>query len=230
MKIIYYSPHPTHDIVSEVGYSTHQREVINALKNLGHTLIPVILGGTEKANLNPLTHENYSPHPLKKILKKFVPGVLWTSSNNYKLRKHDTKAGKLLEKAILEHQPDLIYERSEYLQDSGTLMAKKYKIKHFLEVNAPFVEEMKAFEGPSLFHPKAHKIEEFKLKHADKVISVSSSLANFLIKKYKCKADKIFIQPNCINPEKAIKKQSISAEKQLRTIGFVGSIFPYHGV
>lgn len=237
MRIIYYSPHPTHDIVSEVGYATHQREVILALRKAGHDVFPLIMGGTEKANLNPLSSEQYQPSKIKKILKSVLPKFLWTSLNNYKLILHDRHAGELLEKEIQRQKPDLVYERSEYLQDSGAKAARKFGIKYFLEVNAPFVEEMGEFEGYSLFHTKAHKIEAFKLKSADKVFCVSSALSEFLVSRYQCKPEKIIVQPNCINPNKiSTDNEQVNKLRQewnagsCRVIGFVGSMFPYHGV
>ena len=237
MKILYYSPHPTHDIVSEVGYATHQREVIQALKQMGHDVLPVIMGGTEASDLSPLARDNYKPSAIKLLIKKMVPTWLWTSFNNYKLRQHDKRAGQRLVNAVDDFKPDLIYERSEYLQDSGAKLASSRGILYFLEVNAPFVEEMHAFEGYSLYHRLAHKIEKYKLEKADKIFAVSTSLAEFLIKLYHCNPSKIIVQPNCINPSKItvqdatvakIKKDLSLEDKQV--IGFVGSMFPYHGV
>jgi glycosyltransferase involved in cell wall biosynthesis len=237
MRIIYYSPHPTHDIVSEVGYATHQREVILALRSLGHEVFPVVMGGTEVANLNALATANYKVPFYKKFLKILIPRFLWTSLNNYKLIRHDLKAARILEENILKIKPDLIYERSEYLQDSGAKLANKYNIKYFIEVNAPFVEEMNVFEGYSLFHYKAHKIEEFKLTAADKVFTVSTALKDFLVSRYNCVSDKIIVQPNCINPKKiefdSQLVNSLKGDYKLnndKVIGFVGSMFPYHGV
>jgi len=237
MRIIYYSPHPTHDIVSEVGYATHQREVIQALRSLGHEVFPVVMGGTEVANLNALATDNYKVPFYKKFLKVLIPRFLWTSLNNYKLIRHDIKAARILEENILKIKPDLIYERSEYLQDSGAKLANKYKIKYFIEVNAPFVEEMNVFEGYSLFHYKAHKIEAIKLTAADKVFTVSTALKDFLVSRYNCVSDKIIVQPNCINPKKiefdSQLVNSLKGDYKLnndKVIGFVGSMFPYHGV
>ena len=70
----------------------------------------------------------------KSLIKRIVPRFIWTSLNNYKLIRHDIKAGKILEENILKFNPDLIYERSEYLQDSGAILANKYKIKYFIEL------------------------------------------------------------------------------------------------
>lgn len=237
MKILYYSPHPTHDIVSEVGYATHQREIIEALKRAGHNVLPVILGGTDTDTLPVISGENYRPGKLKALLKKIIPRFVWTTLNNIRLLKHDRYAAGILEKNILDFKPDLVYERSEYLQDSGTKMCLKYKLKHFIEVNAPFVEEMHDFEGYSLLQGLAHKKEKFKYRHADQVFCVSSALAKFLIDTYQCNPEKIIVQPNCINPGRwkvnesevlRIRKKCLAGEGKI--IGFVGSMFPYHGV
>lgn len=237
MRIIYYSPHPTHDIISEVGYSTHQREVINALRQAGHEVETVIMGGDNPHDHGRILNEKTTTSPLKKILKLLIPKFIWTSMNNYKLLLHDKNAEKRLEETVLRKKPDLIYERSEYLQDSGAAMAKKHGIKYFLEVNAPFVEEMRQFEGYSLYEHKAHKVEKFKLDAASRIFCVSSALSEFLVRRYGCDPAKIILQPNCINPERIeqLSQDSVDVRKDLnigleRVIGFVGSIFPYHGV
>jgi glycosyltransferase involved in cell wall biosynthesis len=195
------------------------------------------MGGDNLADHQAVFHQKIQTPLYKSILKKIIPRSIWTTLNNHKLLLHDKAAGRRLEESILKHQPDLIYERSEYLQDSGAQMANKYGIRYFLEVNAPFVEEMRHFEGYSLYQDKAHKVEKYKLDNAWKVFSVSSALSAFLIERYGCDEKKIILQPNCINldhlktlnPNKeALKKDlNIGSEK---VIGFVGSIFPYHGV
>lgn len=235
MKIIYYSPHPTHDIVSEVGYATHQRETIRALRGLGHEVITLIMGGDTASDHSQIYRDKTTVSPLKAFLKKIMPRFIWTSLNNYKLMLHDRHAGEKLEEYIIKYKPGLVYERSEYLQDSGARATSKHSVKYFLEVNAPFVEEMGHFEGYSLFHGKAHKVEAYKLQRADKVFCVSSSLTDFLVKRYGCKREKIIVQPNCIDPAKLAHIDDLRVKRELNiqdgsVIGFVGSIFPYHGV
>ncbi|MDI1235309.1 MAG: glycosyltransferase family 4 protein [bacterium] len=236
MKIIYYSPHPTHDIVSEVGYATHQREVINALKKLGHQVLPVIMGGTEKGNLSsagiPAPKNSF-----KAKIKHFIPRFIWTSLKDFQLMQHDRLAAQKLEEAIIAFQPDLIYERSEYLQDRGVAIIKKHKIKYFLEINAPFAEEMNGFEGYSIWHTIAHKKEQNKNNQADQIFVVSSALKTFVENTYHISSSKIIVQPNCINLENVktdeLKIREIKSMYQLevkKVIGFVGSIFPHHGV
>ena len=237
MRILFYSPHPTHDIVSDVGYAIHQRQTIAAFKALGHEVLPVIMGGIDAVNLSPKSNQNYQPSKLKSIIKSCLPKWLWTTLNNWALRQHDVKAKAILAKAINDFKPDLLYERSEYLQDSGALMAKHYQLQYYLEVNAPLVEEMYGFEGYSLYHKKAHKIEQFKLSTAHKIISVSSALSAYLANQYRIATNQFIVQPNCINPDQAQQADPQKAHKIIafnqsakKVIGFVGSMFPYHGV
>ncbi|MCO6494391.1 MAG: glycosyltransferase family 4 protein [Bacteroidetes bacterium] len=235
MKIIFYSPHPTHDIVTEVGYATHQRETINALKDLGVDVIPEILGGSTWAEVPFKEGKAVEPKGLKGILKKIIPRFIWVSLRDFDLfAKHDLKARIRLEKSVSLHKPDLIYERSEYLQDSGMRVAKKFGIKHFIEVNAPFVEEMKKMEGLSAWHWLAHKKEKKKYASADKIFVVSTVLKEFLIKRYNVNEDKILVSPNRINKESFLKAVEsapvINFRDKYPVVGFVGSILPHHGV
>ena len=235
LRIIYYSPHPTHDIVSEVGYSTHQRESIAAFRLLGHEVLPVVLGGTEPTAVK--THIDGLSQKAGGLsgLKKWLPLWLWNALKDLRLIQHDRRARKELETAIIAFKPDMIYERGEYLQDGGVLMANQYRVPHYLEVNSPVVEEMAAFEGPDALRFLGHWKERSKLRKTDKVIAVSSALKSFLTDYYGCKKP-ILVAPNAINPERNIPtdsetddlKKHVAANGKI--IGFVGSLFPYHGV
>ena len=197
LRIIYYSPHPTHDIVSEVGYSTHQRESIAAFRRLGHEVLPVVLGGTEPTAVK--THIEGLSQKAGGLsgLKKWLPLWLWNALKDLRLIQHDRRARKELETAIIAFKPDMIYERGEYLQDGGVLMANQYRVPHYLEVNSPVVEEMAAFEGSDALRFLGHWKERSKLRKTDKVIAVSSALKSFLTDYYGCKKP-ILVAPNAI--------------------------------
>lgn len=239
MRIVYYSPHPTHDIVSDVGYSTHQREMIHALRNLGHEVIPVIIGGTDKCEFDQRATEVVSKAERFRFVKKFIHPYLWRSVKERNWWLHDeTIAGPRLEQAIKAHNPDLVYERSEYSLKQGPLLAKKYKVKHIFEVNAPCVDEWMEFEGPSMFTPKARNIEKIKYQNSDGLCPVSSSLGGFLQSQYGLNKDRIKTITNGINPN-AVKVNDVEVERirmelglkdDQVVVGFVGSILKYHGV
>ena len=236
VRIIYFSPHPTHDIVSEVGYSTHQRETIKAFKNLGHEVLPVVMGGTIPEQKKQFTQEG-PRRSLKELLKKRLPAVFYNALKDAGIRRFDRQAAAKLEEAVQHFHPDLVYERSEYMQDSGMRICRKAGIPHFLEVNAPFMEEMRHWEGNSLLHPLGHAIEKRKIHAATKVFAVSTSLRDFLARRYQYPAAQISVIPNCIDPESvmldpahadALRQQWNLYGKQV--VGFVGSFFPHHGL
>ena len=234
MKIIYYSPHPTHDIVTEVGYATHQRETIIALQNLGAEVIPVIMGGTTFEEVPYKDGKAITHSGLKGFIKKIIPRYVWVTLKDFRLMMHDKRAAKRLEAAIIKYQPDLVYERSEYLQDASVAVVKKYIVKHYIEVNSPFVQEMKHLEGSSLWTSLGHYKEKRKYKSADKVWVVSSALKEFLVNRYQIDNSKIIISPNRINKEEFERIIPLpfdikTSHKQV-VIGFVGSILPHHDV
>ncbi len=229
LNIVYYSPHPTHDIVSEVGYATHQRETILALEKLGHTVIKVIMGGTQRSELKFEPGKAIEPTGLKAIIKKLVPRLIWITLKDIKLLQHDKRAVKILEKEILFHQPDLVYERSEILQSGSVRVVKKHKVPYFLEVNAPFVEEMKRIEGRSLLHFMAKSKEKVKLDAANAVFTVSTALVNYLQSEYGVEQKKLHLAPNRINIENFRQSKDL-VETGVFTFGFVGSILPFHNV
>ena len=91
MRIIYFSPHPTHDIVSEVGYSTHQRETIKAFRTLGHEVMPVILGGTTPSEKKQFDTES-GGHRLKELVKKWLPTFAYNALKDLGIRRFDKLA------------------------------------------------------------------------------------------------------------------------------------------
>ena len=238
MKILYYSPHPHLNLTDKTGYGTHMREMIQAFRDLGHEVLPVINGGTE-----PRTQGNKDskskPGLLKRAIKAVVPKYIWRTIKDKRLLDHDQKAEIELGKIVDSFKPDLIYERAYYLTISGVNVAAGKKIRYFLEINAPYIEETAEFEGTnSFFTGLAKKNEELQLKWSDRSFVVSSALKDHFLKKYPAiPSSGIVVTPNCVDPAKVkvdhgIRKKVLEKYdlKDNKVIGFVGSIFPYHGV
>lgn len=235
MKILYYSPHLRLNLSDKTGYGTHMREMIQAFRDLGHEVLPVINGGVEQRKQTAPVKTPFA----KNIAKNLTPKFIWRTIKDNRLIAFDKNAETELENIVDQFKPDLIYERAYYMQVSGVNVATKKKIKHFLEVNAPYIDETFEFEkSPTLYNNTALKNEERQLTLSDKVFVVSSSLRDYFLKKYpSLDPKKIVVTPNCVNLEKV--KVSESGKKELMekyalanhiVIGFVGSIFPYHGV
>jgi glycosyltransferase involved in cell wall biosynthesis len=227
MKILYYSPHPHLNFSSLSGPGTHMREVVKGFEDLGHTVVKVIMGGEVLADGVPSTT---ALGGIKSKVKKFVPSTFWQTLKDERLIKLDEKYARGLEEIILREQPQLIYERANYLMTSGVEMAKRHGIKHILELNAPYPEEKISMEGrPSeAMLEKARFAEKNQVALSSRVIVVSSALKSYLLEQHKVPADKILVIPNAVNPSHIQLGQRSSSSHTV--VGFVGSIFPYHGV
>jgi glycosyltransferase involved in cell wall biosynthesis len=236
MRIIYYSPHPLLNLSDRAGYGTHMREMIKAFEALGHEVLPVIMGGMKRDG-EETGSAAFSPG--KRALRKIVPGIVWRSLKDARLLRFDRSAEASLAKQIEQFKPDLVYERANYLQVSGIRAARKYGVRHFLEMNAPYVDETAEFEGAGTFYQKkALAFEREQLLGTNRVLVVSSALRDHFLKKVSdLDAGKVKVVPNCVDPEKVRPDSALALSIVKRyglegslVIGFVGSIFPYHGV
>lgn len=232
IKIIYYSPHPQLNLTAATGYGTHMREMINALRQNGYDVKTLIAGGEYAVD------PKAKPKKGKKHMqKRIIPELWWETLKDIRLLYHDYKMAKRLRRLVKQEKPVLIYERVAYGQNSGVLVAKKFNIKHIAEVNAPYPEERVYFSGNSLMLKKGHRIEEEILTKTTAAFVVSSDLKKYLTEKIGIHPDKVFVVPNSVNPEKItiderkidILRQDYGLKNRL-VFGFVGSVFPYHGV
>lgn len=235
MKILYFSPHPDLHLHSASGYGTHMREMIKAFKSVGHEVEPIIMGGSEPS---VIPGAPASPGPMKRLAKGLIPQVAWESMKDARLKQFDAGlAKKSLDQAIKRFKPDVIYERANYLQISGVEAAKQWGVPHLMEVNSPYVEESIVLKGKSWFIPAAIKAEAQQLTDTSKVLVVSTKLRDYFIERTGLSQDHFSIIPNAIDPDKlkidTSLADSIIDQYQLagKTVfGFVGSIFPWHGV
>lgn len=234
MKILYYSPHPMLNTAHQAGYATHINEMINAFRELGHEVLPVIMGGTKANNEDSGVADKSK---LKNIVKKFIPKILWETLKDIQLQRFDKYAETVFEKAIKEYQPDLIYERANYLQLSGINISKKHNIKHVLEINSPYTEERITLQGKSLLLKRAINIEKEQTLKTNLPVVVSSALQNYFSEKYNIKKNHFLITPNAINLNKITTNTVLVEELNSKykpkgelIIGFVGSFFKWHGI
>ncbi len=231
MKILYYSPHPQLKLNAPTGYGTHMREMIAAWRKMDievKTMIAGDLGGDGYGEARPSKFARF---------KKFIPAILWETLKDFQLIRFDKSLEPGLKALIKEFEPDLIYERVAYLQNSGVKTAENLGIKHVAEINAPYPEERVYFSGKSFFLNQAKDHERQILAKSDLVTAVSSDLKEHLQKKLTDIDQKILVIPNCVNPAETTHSMSdvaaVRESYQLSgktIIGFVGSIFPYHGV
>ncbi len=234
MKILYYSPHPQLSMHAPTGYGTHMREMIAAWRRMGVDVQTCIAGDSDES---PYASQVNPPRGKFDGIKKLTPKFIWQSLRDMSLMRFDKNQQQILEVQIEKYQPDLIYERVAYLQNSGIRAAKKHGVKHVSEINAPYPEERVSFSGKSFFLSAARGVEREILANTTGVSVVSSALKRYLTKILPSAESKILVVPNSVNPielnfsedQKADLRKSYGLASDF-VIGFVGSMFPYHGV
>ncbi len=231
MKILYYSPHVQINMAAPSGPGTHIREVIHGFESAGHEVIRLIAGGEKLEPSSRIVVKS-------RWWKKFVPSIIWESLKDYSLLRLDKKLQAQLESLIEKEKPDVIYERSYYMMGSGFRAAKKFSIRFCCEMNAPYPEEKSDMSGKSIFFRRAVKNEKEQVNTAHKIFVVSTALKTYLESRTNNNSAKIIVTPNAVNPahintteekSQAIR-QRLDIDNDAKVIGFVGSIFPYHGV
>lgn len=233
MKILFYSPHPTLYFDAPTGYGSHMRGMVSGFKEEGHTVEILVLG-------NKLQSLDSSRQTIsfKSILKKVLPKILWRTLKEIQQIRFDRHAARELYSAVQKFNPDVIYERSAWMSNGSIQIIKQFNIKHIVEINAPFEEEVKGFEKASSFISFIGK-KKLKLlfQAADLVAPITSSLQKHIIENYAVNKESCIVVPNAIN--KSEIQISDSRVTEIRktfdltnktVVGFVGSIFPYHGV
>jgi glycosyltransferase involved in cell wall biosynthesis len=208
------------------------REVIKAFEQEGHSVVKFIAGG------ETLSQTSGAIQFKKRPWKKFIPKWLWLTLKDINLLRFDGYLQSELEAVILREKPDLVYERGYYLSTAGVSVSAKTGVPHFLEMNAPYPQERVEMEGWSLLNWLGNSSERKQAVLATRVVVVSSAMTNYLVERTGVDKKKIIMTPNAVNPDQfevntqvvSDKRSALNINEDETVIGFVGSIFPYHGV
>lgn len=235
MKILYICTQPDLSQHAKSGPGTHMREMIAAFRKLGHEVRTEIEGDRHYSEESG--YRVPPPAGWKKMIKSFVPGKVWRSLKDRRLYLHNKAVEDKLRAAINEYQPDVIYERASFLQYITATLAEEAQITHVLEINAPFASQRRQYFGSSFYYKKGLAMEKHIVSKAQRIAVVSGVLRDYYQHAYPVTREKIVVTPNAVNPDhlqfneaKAdVEKRILELEGKL-VIGFVGSIFRYHGV
>ena len=121
---------------------------------------------------------------------------------------------------------EAVYERYSLFSAGGVRAAATLGLPHVLEVNAPLREEALRFRG--LPHAElAATFEREVFAGTDRVLAVSATLARLLEASGVARA-RIEVVPNAVDPHRFHAQPKIVAD--VFTIGFAGSLKPWHGI
>jgi glycosyltransferase involved in cell wall biosynthesis len=125
---------------------------------------------------------------------------------------------------------DLIYERYSLWSFTAMEYARSVGIPGLLEVNAPLIEEQEKHRGLS-DRTSAQRVAERVFSAATALIAVSEEIKTYL-EGYPRVGQRVHVIPNGVNPDRfpINIKPSLPASPGTFTVGFVGTLKPWHGL
>ncbi|HET7087174.1 MAG TPA: glycosyltransferase family 4 protein, partial [Anaerolineae bacterium] len=125
---------------------------------------------------------------------------------------------------------DVVYERYSLWSFAGMEYAQAMGIPGLLEVNAPLIEEQSAHRG-LVNCARAERVAQQVFDAATVLIAVSEEIAAYL-DGYPATQGRVHVVPNGVNPNRfpADLKPSCPARAGTFTVGFVGTLKPWHGL
>ncbi|MBT3218531.1 MAG: glycosyltransferase family 4 protein [Proteobacteria bacterium] len=200
------------------GASIHLRADVRALSSLGYE--------TTVACLKEIDSRGAMKDPLEAEILSFEPLVQkWP--RRYRELGEIVDGRRLARRASLERPFDLIYERFSLFCDGGMRLARQGGTRRIVEINAPL-----ALERASLrFHRLAGFLEGQILRSADRVVAVSTWLADWAIFEVGCHSDRVRVVHNGATTQLGARDSTREKYKLKGLVfGFVGSFRPWHGL
>jgi glycosyltransferase involved in cell wall biosynthesis len=217
MRIAYVCADPGVPVFGCKGCSIHVQEVIRALRRLNHdvTLLATRIGGRPPVDLADLS-----------LLR--LPAI-GTGSPTQREQAALAANGGLADALERSGPFDLIYERHSLWSYAAMEFAARAEVPGFLEINAPLVEEQARYRG-LVRAESARRAVERAFRAATARLVVSQGVAQRL--GAWGHADNVHIVPNGVDPARFDRRFELQSEPDTPafTVGFVGTLRPWHGV
>jgi glycosyltransferase involved in cell wall biosynthesis len=215
MRLLYLSADPGVPVFGHKGASVHLREMVAALAAAGAEVVlasPRLEPGRDMLD------------PRVQLVE--IPAVLPAAyAEGASLRSAIAAQQAALLRAAREQAVDGIYERYSLFSAAGVRGAAALGVPHVLEVNAPLRDEARRFR--TLPYPEiAAEIESEVYEATGRIFAVSRTLGGLLAADG-ARPEKIEIVPNAVDAARFRPSQRAGGPF---TIGFAGSLKPWHGV
>ena len=217
MRLAYVCTDPGVPVFGRKGGSIHVQEVLRRMcaRDIEVVLFARRVGGDVPAGLESVS--------LRRLCK--APSGQTEERERFLLGANDQL------RAMLEAEPafDMIYERHALWSFAAMEYAKEAAIPGVLEVNAPLIDEQQRFRTLTLVDEAGHAAER-SFAAAGAVLAVSKPLGSWLETRT-CAAGRVHVVPNGVDVSRfgSDVRASLPAAGTI-TIGFLGSLRPWHGV
>jgi len=216
-----------HRIRADDGQAVHVREVIGALRGLGHevaecALVPKTTGAVAAA-AGPRKPGFWQRLTLPRRAIEVLEIL------------YDRRGRPMLRERARTLRPHFVYERHALHCRAGLDVARELGAPLLLEVNSPMVAEMEKL-GSLCFPARAKRTERAVLASADAVLAVTQVLADLLVAAG-APRDRVHVIGNGAEPARyGVPARAAAAEVRRRlalregafVVGFVGYMRPWH--
>lgn len=128
---------------------------------------------------------------------------------------------------------DFIFERYAIFAFAGAFLAKRWNKPFVVEVNYTSCSAL-VRERSALLAPLARRVDAYIFRRATGLAAVSTELKRHLMEEFGVPQEKIIVLPNAADPDifdmAKVTREPRYANAQLKTIGFVGGFYPWHGL
>jgi glycosyltransferase involved in cell wall biosynthesis len=199
------------------GSSIHVQEVVRALRSLGDDVVLFAsrIGGDAPRDFAGLTVRQLSRKSAYDGREKERAAL----AANANLREMLTAEGPF----------DFVYERHSLWSFAAMELARDQDIAALIEVNAPLVEEQE--EHRALYdRTAAERAARRAFESASAILAVSHEVARW-VESRTTASGRVHVVPNGVRPERFSGAETIrSRPRGSFTVGFVGSLKPWHGL
>ena len=215
MRLLYVSADPGIPVLGHKGASVHVRELVTALT----------AEGARVALASPRVAPEGDRLDAPAELIELEPVDAGEHPSAASLRAAMERQAEQVMCLAEQFTVDAIYERYSLHSWAAAHVAEALHLPYVLEVNAPLRDEARRFR--SLAYPDlAAEIEARVYVTADSIFAVSMPLAKLLVGAGVDRA-KVEVMRNAVTPEKFPARRHRGAGL---TVGFAGSLKPWHGV
>jgi glycosyltransferase involved in cell wall biosynthesis len=219
-RIAYICADPGVPVFGRKGCSIHVQEILRALRRQG-----------ARVDLFAVRFDSAPPEDLREVRIHALP-----CPNGRDLAGRERacqQANTTLADMLRDNGPfDFVYERFSLWSFAGMLSARASGVPGLLEVNAPLIEEQAAHRGLA-DRAAAERIAQRALNDASALLAVSDAVAQWL-RARGVRPDAVHVLPNGVDPRRfsadAAPAWHWGGETPAFTVGFVGSLKPWHGV
>jgi glycosyltransferase involved in cell wall biosynthesis len=194
------------------GAAVHVEELATALARAGAEVLLLVADSVPSA-----------PAPREGLTVEVVPGPGKGARADERLAAEPDRVS-WLEERLRAFGADVLYERLALHSGAGSDVARRLRLPHLVELNAPLLAEAQRYRQLERTNV-ADRLERRTLVNAEIVFAVSRPLAGYARERG---ARRVEVVPNAVDPARYLRAEGRNGHPPVAV--FAGSLRPWHGI